>query len=90
MLWESSSLLLQVKLWDRHYGSHICFSERFKSISTLLVDTGDIPFLYTRQGNELLTLSPSVTTPHALELQCKSHHIFHSFFTTMMMMMSAR
>lgn len=44
----------------------------------LLVDTGDIPFLYTRQGNELLTLffpSP-VTTPHALELQCKSHHIF--------------
>lgn len=24
----------------------------------LLVDTGDIPFLYTRQGNELLTLFP--------------------------------
>lgn len=25
----------------------------------LLVDTGDIPFLYTRQGNESLTLCPS-------------------------------
>lgn len=87
MLWESSSLLLQVKRWVRHYGSHIYSSERFKSISTLLVDTGDIPFLYTRQGNELLTLffpSP-VTTPHALELQCKSNHIFHGFFTMMMM-----
>lgn len=58
MLWESSSLLLQVKRWVRHYGSHIYSSERFKSISTLLVDTGDIPFLCTRQGNELLTLFP--------------------------------
>lgn len=76
MLWESSSLLLRVKRWVRHYGSHICFSEPFRSISTLLVDTGDIPFLYTRQGNELLTFSPPVTTPHALELQCTSNHIF--------------
>lgn len=64
MLWESSSLLLRVKRWVRHYGSHIYSSERFKSISTLLVDTGDI---YTRQGNELLTLFPlpSNNTPRS-------------------------
>lgn len=33
----------------------------------LLVDTGDIPFLYTRQGNELLTLFPlpSNNTPRS-------------------------
>lgn len=47
-------------------------------------EAGDIP-LYPSGERIADTFSPPVTTPHALELQCKSHHIFHGFFTMMMM-----
>lgn len=45
------------------------------------------PFSLYPSGERIAnTFFPSpVTTPHALELQCKSHHIFHGFFTMMMM-----